>query len=167
MVARYSVLLCAVLGVVGCVTAVAVPVAASADVPPANELREVEVRKLIDRYFRSWSAQDMERYGQCFARQAIVQFVDANGTLVSLPLPNFLRSQREAHKKSKHKMTETAEKVDVLFEKNLARVVVYWKLVDGDRTQYGYDHFTLLPVGGGGWRIANLLYYGTGGDVEK
>jgi pyroglutamyl-peptidase len=51
----------------------------------------------------------------------------------------------------------------VRLEGRLARVIVHWKLVAGDKVQYGYDHFTIVPVNGQ-WRIANLIFYETQGE---
>jgi hypothetical protein len=106
----------------------------------------------------------MDRYGQCFMPQAAVQFVDADGRLTTMPVRVFLQSQAEGHRKSEAGMTETAENVDVRFEGRLARVVVFWKLVEGERVEYGYDHFTLMETRGA-WRIANLIFYATGGTA--
>jgi hypothetical protein len=126
---------------------------------PAADAREQGVRELIDRYFLTWNAQDIERYGQCFMPQAAVQLLDPNGRLTTLSLRAFLQTQREAHARTQG-LHETPETVDVKFEGQLARVVVSWKLVSGDQVQSGYDHFTLIPSGGQ-WRIANLIFYET------
>jgi hypothetical protein len=125
-----------------------------------GDAQEREVRELIDRYFSSWSKRDLDAYGQCFMPQAAVQMIDPQGQLVTMALGPFLRSQQEAHRQAKNRLTETAEGVEVRFEAKLARVVVYWKLVDGDRTEYGYDHFTLMRTEGK-WRIANVVFYVT------
>lgn len=125
----------------------------------AADPREKDVRDLIERYFRSWSARDLERYGQCFMPQAVVQLVDAEDRLTTMPLRPFLEGQRAAHRETAS-MTETPESIEVRFEAKLARVVVYWKLVAGEKIQYGYDHFTLMQARGE-WRIANLIFYET------
>ncbi|RIK73788.1 MAG: hypothetical protein DCC67_17465 [Planctomycetota bacterium] len=124
----------------------------------ADDAREQEVRDLIDRYFRTWSAQDIDRYGQCFAPQAVVQLVDAKGGLTTMPLGPFLRSQQEAQRRATAPMTETPESIAIRFDAKLAHALVYWKLVDGPRTEYGYDHFTFVRQDGK-WRIAHLVFY--------
>jgi hypothetical protein len=132
----------------------------------AGDAREQAVRLLIDRYFFTWSKQDIDRYGQCFLPQAAVQLVDPERGLTTIPLGPFLESQREAHRRSAKPLTETAEKVEVRFETpDVARAIVYWKLTGGERTEFGYDHFTLLNVGGK-WRIANLLFYAVEPEVK-
>ena len=123
--------------------------------------RDQEVRDLIAHYFRTWSAQDVERYGQCFMPQAVIQLVDPKAGLTSMPLRVFLETQRQAHRDSTEPMKETPESVEVRFEGRLARVVVFWKLTVGEREETGYDHFTLLQSGGD-WRIANLIFYESG-----
>jgi pyrrolidone-carboxylate peptidase len=126
----------------------------------ATNEREQEVREFIDRYFLTWSNQDMERYGQCFMPQAAIQIIDDNGQLTTVPLAPFLRSQQESHRRAANRMTETPESVEIRFEAKLAHALVYWKLVDGQRTEYGYDHFTLMRSNGQ-WRIAHLIFYTT------
>jgi ketosteroid isomerase-like protein len=125
--------------------------------PQVSE-RESDVRDLIERYFHSWSSQDLVRYGQCFMPQAAVQLINSSGKLITMPLAPFLKTQQEAQRNAANPMTETPESVDVRFEGELARVVVRWKLVDGQRVEYGYDHFTLMRSEGR-WRIANLTFY--------
>jgi pyroglutamyl-peptidase len=133
----------------------------------AADPREEGVRELIERYFRTWSAQDIDRYGQCFMPQAAIQLIDAGGRLTTMPLRQFLETQRASHRDAEHPLTETPETIEIKFEGVLARVIVYWKLVSGEREEYGYDHFTLMPAGGG-WRIANLIFYATdAGDETK
>lgn len=131
----------------------------------AADPREAEVRELIERYFRTWSAQDIDRYGQCFMPQAAIQLIDARGRLTTMPLRQFLETQRASHRDAEHPLTETPETIEIKFEGVLARVIVYWKLVSGEREEYGYDHFTLMPAGGG-WRIANLIFYATDAGDE-
>ena len=69
-------------------------------------------------------------------------------------------SQSSYHKSAVHKAIEVPVKTDITFEADLARAVVYWKLTAGPRTQFGYDHFTLIKQDGE-WKIANLVFYGT------
>jgi hypothetical protein len=129
------------------------------DAAPANS-RKAEVEQLVDRYFRSWSAQDMERYGQCFMPQAAIQLINEDGQLITMALGPFLRSQQEAHRRSANRMVETPETIEIRFDGKLAHALVYWKLVDGARAEFGYDHFTLMQFEGK-WRIVNLVFYTT------
>lgn len=142
---------------------------ASIEAPTATALRqatpdprEQEVRDLIDRYFLTWNAKDVDRYGQCFMPQAAVQLMDPAGRLTTLPLRAFLDTQREAHRAGED-LHETPENVEVRLEGRIARAIVHWKLVAGERVQWGYDHFTLVKIGGQ-WRIANLIFYETQGE---
>jgi hypothetical protein len=134
-------------------------ITAAAD-PPAEDAAKAEVEQLIERYFRTWSNQDMDRYGQCFMPQAAIQLIDEDSQLHTMPLTPFLRSQADAHRQAANRMTETAESVKIRFDAKLAHALVYWKLVDGGRTEYGYDHFTLMKSDGK-WRIVNLVFYTT------
>lgn len=125
--------------------------------------REKEARALIDRYFKVWSDRDMEAYDDCFMSDAVIQHVDAAGRLVSIPRGKFVAGQREAHRRSPDPMVEVPESVELRFERDIARAVVYWKLTAGARVETGYDHFTLM-LDRGRWRIANLLFYSTDGE---
>lgn len=147
-----------VLASIALATAFLATVFTLADGPAQKDPRQEEVQQLIERYFHSWSNQDIARYGQCFMPTAAVQLVDSAGRLLTIPLTPFLKSQQEAQQKAAQPMTETPESVDIRFEGEIARVVVRWKLIDGPRTELGYDHFTLLRADGK-WRIANLLFY--------
>jgi hypothetical protein len=120
--------------------------------------QEKAVRDMIERYFSTWSAQDIDRYGQCFMPQAAIQLVSKEGGLVTMPLRQFLSTQRKAHEETTEPMKEAPESVEVRFEGKLARVIVFWKLTVGTREETGYDHFTLMQSGGQ-WRIANLIFY--------
>jgi pyroglutamyl-peptidase len=125
-----------------------------------SDPREQAVSEMIERYFMTWSAQDLDRYGQCFIPQAVIQLIDPQGRVATMPLKRFLDGQRQSQQEAGRAMVETPESIEVRFEARLARVVVFWKLVDGDRVEYGYDHFTLMQSGGQ-WRIANLIFYAT------
>ncbi len=142
----------------GVAVAVAVAWAGSANPQAGADAREADVRQLVERYFKSWSSQDLDRYGRCFMPQAAVQLVDNQGRLITMGLGPFLKSQQLAQKNAKQPMTETPESIEISFEAKLARAVVKWKLVDGEQIDVGYDHFTLLETDAG-WRIANLIFY--------
>lgn len=153
-----SPLLLLVTGACAMITYAAPAPQAAAEAEATADSREAEVRQLLDRYFKSWSNEDLLRYGQCFMPQAAVQMIDPAGRLVTMPLEPFLRSQHEAQQAAPNRLTETAESMEIRFDAELAHALVYWKLVDGERTEYGYDHFTLMKSDGK-WRIANLVFY--------
>jgi pyroglutamyl-peptidase len=138
----------------------ATPAAPQATPTPAEDPKRAEVEEMIRRYFQTWSNQDMVGYGACFLTEAVVQFIDSQDRLSSTALGAFLVSQREAHRRARDRQTEVPESIDIRFEQKLARVVVYWKLTTGPKTEYGYDHFTLMKVRGQ-WRIVNLVFYAT------
>jgi len=130
--------------------------AAEAPAPAA----EKEVRAFVERYFKVWSDQDMDGYDDCFMTDAAIQHIDSQGQLFTIPRPRFVASQRDAHRRSPARMVEVPESIEIRFEQQLARAVVYWKLTAGPRVERGYDHFT-LKKDRGRWRIANLLFYAT------
>ena len=122
--------------------------------------RAAEVEALVKHYFASWSDHDIKAYGECFADNACVQFIDSDGSLTTSALGPFLAGQAEVQRISPDRQTETPESIDIRFEWKLAHAVVYWKLTAGTRTEYGYDHFTLMKYGGK-WRIIHLVFYAT------
>src|SRR5262249_6099105 len=104
--------------------------------------------------------QDMKGYEACFLPEASIQNIDAEGRLTTQARAPFIESQRNYHRTAEHRTTEVPETIDIRIEKKLARVVVYWKLTSGPRTENGYDHCTLVKHEGG-WRIVNLVFYET------
>jgi pyrrolidone-carboxylate peptidase len=135
--------------------------AARASQGEAGESREhKEIKEFIGRYFRTWSNQDMKGYEACFLPEASIQHISTAGRLTTSTRPQFIASQRNYHRTSPVRTTEVAESVDIRLEEKLARVVVFWKLTAGARTEWGYDHFTLMRHDGQ-WRIVNLVFYET------
>jgi hypothetical protein len=126
--------------------------------PKTKDQRVEEIKEFIGRYFKTWSNQDMKGYDGCFLPDAAIQFIDEEGQLTTYGRRQFVASQTDFHRKSQVRATEVPESIDVRFEGKLARVVVYWKLTAGMRTETGYDHFTLLKHDGN-WRIVNLTFY--------
>lgn len=122
------------------------------------EARYQEVKAMIERYFKTWSDQDMDGYEACFMPSASVQMLEGPGGLTTLALPRFIASQREYHRTSPIKTVEVPLSIDIRFEEKLARVVVYWKLTCGARIEKGYDHFTLTR-NNNDWKIVNLVFY--------
>jgi hypothetical protein len=99
----------------------------------------------------------MKGYGECFLTNSCIQFVDSRGNIQQFALPAFLAYQGELLRTGPRE-TETPESIDIRFESQLARVVVYWKLTAGSREVFGYDHFTLMKRDGK-WGIVNLVFY--------
>jgi pyroglutamyl-peptidase len=122
--------------------------------------RLADVRAFVERYFRSWSDQDMDAYDSCFLPEAFVQFIDDRGAVSTSGKRQFVAQQREVHRRSTDRNVEVPESVDVRMEGKLAHAVVFWKLTSGARIQKGYDHFTLVKRDGK-WRIVNLVFYAT------
>jgi hypothetical protein len=123
----------------------------------ADDPQPAEVKKFIEKYFRTWTNQEMDAYGDCFWPNAVVQYIDAQGNIDTQQLRDFLAAQRRFQTQRPGK--EVPLKIEITPEKRLIRAVAYWRLDDGNgRTSYGYDHYTLLERDGK-WRIANLTFY--------
>ena len=102
----------------------------------------------------------MRAYGDCFADNACIQFVSPDGQLVTVPKRPFVAGQERSQRESPDRQSEAPESIDIRFEWKLAHAVAYWKLTAGRRSEYGYDHFTLMKFGGQ-WRIIHLVFYVT------
>jgi pyrrolidone-carboxylate peptidase len=126
--------------------------------PEAKDPRQAEVKEMVERYFKTWSNQDMKGYDECFLPDAVIQFIDDRGRVMNSGRAEFVAGQRDYHRTSPDKSVEVPERIDITFEGKLARAVVYWKLTAGKRIEYGYDHFTLIKQDGK-WRIVNLVFY--------
>src|SRR5262249_33347937 len=61
---------------------------------PDDDPSAAEVKQLAQRYFSSWSSQDMDAYGDCFLPGATIQYVDAQGNLDTQQLRDFLAAQK-------------------------------------------------------------------------
>jgi ketosteroid isomerase-like protein len=120
--------------------------------------RHKEIKEFVNRYFRTWSEQDMKGYDGCFLPDAVIQYVDKMGGVSTTPRKEFVVGQADYHKNSPVKTTEVPETMEIHLEAKLARVIVYWKLTAGARVDRGYDHFTLIKHDGN-WRIVNLVFY--------
>lgn len=118
--------------------------------------RTPEVKKFVEHYFSTWSNVEMDAYADCFLNDAVVQFIDQRGQLHSQTKKTFIAEQRAVQARNPGK--EVPESIEITFEPNLARAVVYWKLTMGQRVDYGYDHFTLARQQGK-WKIVNLVFY--------
>lgn len=127
---------------------------------PAASAKEQAVKAFVEHYFKVWSDQDMDAYDDCFMTDASIQYIDHRGQLFTSPRQRFVASQREVHRRSTTRSIEVPVTIDIRFEQEFARAVVYWKLTSGPRIQMGYDHFT-LKQDRGRWRIVNLLFYAT------
>src|SRR5262249_28013389 len=125
-----------------------------------------DVKEFVNRYFRTWSEQDIKGYDACFMPDACIQHIGPQGQLTTSLRAPFIASQRDYHMNSPDKTTEVPVTIDIRFEEKLARAVVYWKLTAGARTEWGYDHFTLLQHEGN-WRIVNLVFYSTPAPKKK
>ena len=116
-----------------------------------------EVRTFLERYFPTWSAQDMDGYGGCFHSQARITYVGKNGQIESMGLTDFLHSQRMAHETSPVKMTEVPLEMKIHAGKLITQAAVTWKLSKGAETNTGTDNFTLVKDNGS-WRIIALAF---------
>ncbi|MEZ6064791.1 MAG: nuclear transport factor 2 family protein [Planctomycetaceae bacterium] len=134
-------------------------------VPAADKLvagddspRHREVEAQIRHYFATWSDGDIDGYGRCFHPQGVIQLQDQKGDIQTFLRGPFVEWQRQQGRRATEKLVETPETIEIVFEEDVARVSVLWKLRAGPRTDWGYDHFTLVRQAGR-WQIVHLLFY--------
>ena len=124
----------------------------------ATHPEEQVIRAFLERYFSTWSAQDMEGYGACFQEQARVIFVEKGGGSRSEGLTDFLHGQRLGHTQSPVKMTEVPLDMHITGDARVAQAAVKWKLTKGTDIVTGMDYFTLAKTAQG-WRIVSLVFF--------
>lgn len=131
----------------------------SCDAHPEAHPEESAVRAFLERYFSTWSAQDMDGYGACFHETARVTWLPAKGAPPRTDtLSDFLHGQRLGHQTATEPMRETADHMEVLMDERSALARVKWTLVKGAQKTTGIDHFSLIKTPQG-WRIIHLLFY--------
>ena len=116
-----------------------------------------EVRSFLERYFSTWSAQDMDGYGACFHDHARISFVEKSGQVDTMGLTDFLHSQVMAHQTSPVKMNEVPLEMKITQGAHITQASVTWKLSKGNETNTGTDNFTLVKTASG-WRIIALVF---------
>ncbi len=120
---------------------------------------EPAVRAFLERYFSTWSAQDMDGYAACFHETARVTWLPEGGENPRTDtLSDFLHGQRLGHKTSPEPMTETAGSMEILMDDRAALARVPWTLVKGAQRSTGIDHFSLIKTPAG-WKIIHLVFY--------
>ncbi len=119
---------------------------------------EAAVRSFLERYFSTWSAQDMVGYGECFSNEARVFYAEKSGALTSQGKIDFLHGQEMAHTKSTEKMTEVPNVMAISGDSRIAQAGVKWTLTKGSTSETGLDYFTLRK-GDDGWKIVSLVFY--------
>lgn len=130
--------------------------------PAATHPDETAIRAFLERYFSTWSTQDMQGYGACFHPQARVYQLGEEGQVLNQGVTDFLHGQRMAHETSPSPMTEHAESMQILGDAKGAQAYVRWVLVKGGKEERGADLFT-LQKDASGWKIISLAFYGDPG----
>jgi hypothetical protein len=120
---------------------------------------EAGVRTLLNRYFSTWSARDMEGYGSCFQPQARVFYLARDGKLSNQALTDFLHDQKMAHEEAGSPMNEKPIEMKIQGDQKVAQAAVTWVLNIGPKQVKGTDFFT-LQRDGDQWKIVTLVFYG-------
>jgi hypothetical protein len=120
---------------------------------------EAGVKKVLQQYFDSWSARDMEKCGQCFDDNARICLLE-NGQLKDQGKMDFIHEQTMLHLQSSAPMKEVANQFRVQGDDKVAQAAVTWVLTIGDRKITGTDFFTLRRDNSS-WKIINLTFYGS------
>jgi hypothetical protein len=119
---------------------------------------EPAIREFLNRYFSTWSAQDMDGYGACFGEQARITYVEKGGASRSQGLTDFLHGQKLGHAQSPVKMIEVPLDMKISGDTRVAQAAVKWQLTKGAEIVTGMDYFTLVKTPQG-WKIAALVFF--------
>lgn len=116
-----------------------------------------DLEGFIDLYFKSWSKGDMVIYKKLFHPNAVIQFKDKYGWILSDNLENFVEGQKISQSQASELLTEipTSKSIDVGKEVNFARVT--WKLTGRGKLVTGWDYFVILKTKDG-YKIQYLLF---------
>jgi hypothetical protein len=128
---------------------------ASARPPAAAKAPDAEISVFLDRYFATWSANDLAAYGRCFDANAKIQFLTQGGRLKVYGLRDFLASQRRAQAANPGSR-EAATSMRIDRHGDVATAFVRWRLELGRRVVTGTDCF-LLARRNGEWLVTALL----------
>ena len=134
------------------------PLLSSCGHASSSHPEEPAVRSFLGRYFSTWSAADMEGYGNCFHPLARIVFVGRNGESRSEGLTDFLHGQKMGHASSTEAMTEVPTSMSITMEDRGAQALVRWKLTKGNSIVTGTDLFTLVSTPKG-WKIMSPVFY--------
>jgi len=125
---------------------------------PAAHPDQPGIETFLQRYFSTWSAQDMAGYSACFHPTARISFVGDSGQTSSQGLTDFIHGQTLGHQRSPVPMTEVPTEMKITGDPRVAQAAVRWKLTKGRETVTGTDYFTLVKTPEG-WKIASLVFY--------
>ncbi|SKB08599.1 Putative lumazine-binding [Prosthecobacter debontii] len=125
---------------------------------PAAHSSQSELETFLQRYFSTWSAQDMTGYADCFHTTARISFVGHDGQCSSQGLTDFIHGQTLGHQRSPTPMKEVPTDMKISGDDRVAQAAVRWKLTKGSETVTGTDYFTLVKTASG-WKIASLVFY--------
>jgi hypothetical protein len=125
---------------------------------PAAHPDEPAVSEFLNRYFSTWSAQDMEGYGASFGEQARISYVEKGGSVRSQGLTDFLHGQKLGHAQSPVKMIEVPLNMKITGDTRVAQAAVKWQLTKGAEIVTGMDYFTLVKTPQG-WKIVALVFF--------
>lgn len=124
-----------------------------------SEGKDAEVRTFLEHYFSSWSAQDMDGYGHCFADQARITYLGGSGQADVQGVIDFVHGQRLAHQQSSVRMNEKPLAMKIQGDDRVKQAAVTWLLKTGAKETRGTDFFT-LQHDASGWKIISLVFYG-------
>jgi hypothetical protein len=116
------------------------------------------IENFLQGYFSTWSARDMDAYGNCFHSTARITFLEKGGLVGSQGLTDFLHGQKIGHERAVMPMTEAPTKMKISGDSRVAQAEVRWKLTKGHEIITGTDFFTLVKTAEG-WKIASLIFY--------
>jgi hypothetical protein len=124
---------------------------ASPDDPAAKDL--------LQRYFSTWSARDMEGYGRCFDDSARIYYLEKDGKVTAQGKTDFVHEQSVLHQEAASPMHEVPGEIKLQGDDKVKQAAVTWVLTIGTKQITGTDFFTIAHEGSE-WKILSLAFYG-------
>ena len=125
----------------------------------SDALQNPAATKLLHHYFESWSAKQMDAYGNCFDDAARIYFIGKDEKVVAQAKIDFVHEQRVLQDEAVEPMKEVPLDIKLQGDDKVLQAAVTWVLTQGAREVRGTDFFTLRKVSGE-WKILSLAFYG-------
>ena len=125
----------------------------------AGTVNDPAATKLLHHYFESWSAKQMDAYGNCFDDAARIYFIGKDEKVVAQAKIDFVHEQKVLQDEAVEPMKEVPLEIKLQGDDKVLQAAVTWVLTHGAREVRGTDFFTLRKVGGD-WKILSLAFYG-------
>ena len=119
-----------------------------------------DIKPFLQKYFNSWSKNDMKSYRSCFHKDAVIVYIK-NGTVANKQnLRSFIKGQSSYLATAAGKVRESMTSFSATEDDKSAAVIVKWLFEEkGKPSGTGIDHFLLIRDKDKKWKIVSLVWY--------